>query len=208
MTTPPTGSARYCPLKTLLETNLPAGMTAADMGTLEGTADTVCDVFVAADDALVTSIVIIAPGVPADYDADIIAGAASSSLGVSPAQVTVTIGSARRHRRLQAGVTITISVTTNGGEAVATSMETAMTATFGSAAAASTFLSAATGTTIVVATDPAPASSSAAEDDEGLSTGALVGIIVGAILGVLVIGGALYFFTKGKKAPAAKGASA
>jgi len=197
MTTVPSGTNHYCPLKIMLHANLPGALTAADMGTLEGTEDVVCESFVAGGNAQVTTILIIAPGSVDDYDADVIAGAAASSLGVSPAQVTVTIGAARRHRHLQGGVTIEISVITQSSTEAA-SMETAMTTTFGSAATASTFLSAATGTSITVTDEPS-APSSVAHSDGGLSAGALAGIIIGALVGVLAIGGGLYFMMKGKK---------
>jgi hypothetical protein len=162
-------------------------------------------------DARKTTLVISAPGAVADYPPGKIGAEAAMELAVSPQSVSVTVvqsvaAAESSRRRLQSGtvnITITVYYAT---EAEAAAMETAMTNLAGTAAKASSFLTAALGREVTVTVDPAPPASGAAVEPPpppppagGLSTGALVGIIIGAIAGVAIIGGLVAFLMMKKK---------
>jgi hypothetical protein len=217
----PTGTGHYCPLATMLLANLPgAGNenttdTTVVMGTLQGSTVTlptcVAPITTNTKDARKTTLVLSAPGAVADYPPGKIGAKAAKELAVSPQSVSVTVVAAAAaessRRRLQSGtVEITIAVYyANATEAAA--METAMTNLAGTAAKASSFLTAALGREVTVTADPAPPASGAAvappppppASTGGLSTGGLVGIIIGAIAGVAIIGGLVAFLMMKKK---------
>jgi hypothetical protein len=192
------------------------------MGTLQGSSITLpdCPTPVGADTegAQVTTMTVVAPGVPSDYDATKIAAETAGSLGISPTSVSVAItatATATRLRRLSestATVDIDISVYSADADAAA-AMETELTTLIGTAASASTFLSAALDKEITISAEPAAPSSGAAaepaateaEEDAGdgsgggLSTGALVGIIVGVALAAIVVVGGIAMLMMKKK---------
>jgi hypothetical protein len=214
MTTVPAGTGRYCVLSAMLHANMPGNYSVAEMGVLQGSSVTLptCPAVITADTegAKKTTLVIVAPGTPSDYDEKSIGSEFAAQLGVSPASVQVTVAAASRRRRLQSsGVTITIDVFTT--EAAAAAMVTSLTAVAGTPALASAVLSAATGTTVTITAPPeAPTTSdaTAVEAAAGLSTGALIAIIVGVLVAVVAVVVIIFMMKKKPKTTPGKASSA
>jgi len=99
-------------------------------------------------------------------------------------------------------VTIEIKTAGSGVDKVTTAMETHM----ATASSAQSFL----GTSVLGYYASVESVEPVTSAEVGLSTGALIGIIVGSVAGVIIIGGGAYMYMKKKKkaaAPAGKGAA-
>lgn len=116
----------------------------------------------------------------------------AQEMRVNPANVVVTVA--------PGSVVVTITVTTSTA-AQATAIETGATGAGGpleNAAAASATLTAATGGTLTITVDPnvaivaRSATQSSSSSDDGLATGALIGIVVGAAIVIVAIAAIVY----------------
>merc|ERR1719405_300680 len=119
--------------------------------------------------------------------------------GVNANAVTVTVKEAKsRRRQLQAGSVILSFVIVTDDAAAATAVKNKVT----NELADTTKASAALGVTVTEVPTVTVGSETAAEkkdDDDGLSGGAIAGIIIGAVVGLLCIGGIIFFAMKSGK---------
>jgi hypothetical protein len=200
MTTTPTVVFHFCPTKKMLAENLPSGMTVAtDMGTLEGTDSYACNFppppppakAVGEKGAPAVSVSMTAAGAVSDYDdgkkAELECNmAALVDVSCDKVTVSVTAGS------VILDFTI-IAADTAAAAAVEATLTTAIsTPSAASAALGVTIEAAPTITSVTLMPPPSP-------PEDGLSTGAIVGIAVGAGVGVLVVIGVVVMLLKKKK---------
>merc|ERR1719426_629564 len=142
-----------------------------------------------------------AEGAVSDYDdakkADLESKMATVA-GVDVNAVTLTVKEATsRRRQLQAGSVILSFVIVTADAAAATAVKNKVTTEL----ADTTKASAALGVTVteVPTVTVGSETAAAADDDDGLSGGAIAGIIIGAVVGLLCIGGIIFFAMKSGK---------
>jgi len=143
-----------------------------------------------------------AEGVVSDYDTPAKRAPLESKMatvaGVDVNAVTLTVKEATsRRRQLQAGSVILSFVIVTDDAAAATAVKNKVTTEL----ADTTKASAALGVTVTEVPTVTVGSDTAAEkkDDDGLSGGAIAGIIIGAVVGLLCIGGIIFFAMKSGK---------
>jgi len=121
--------------------------------------------------------------------------------GVDVNAVTVTVKEAKsRRRQLQAGSVILSFVIVTDDAAAATAVKNKVTTELADATKASAALGVTVTEvpTVTVGSDTAAAAEKK-DDDDGLSGGAIAGIIIGAVVGLLCIGGIIFFAMKSGK---------
>jgi len=142
-----------------------------------------------------------AEGVVSDYDTPAKRAPLESKMatvaGVDVNAVTLTVKEATsRRRQLSAGSIILSFVIVTADATAATTVKNKVTTEL----ADPTKASAALGVTVTeVMPVTVGASSSSSDDDDGLSGGAIAGIIIGAVVGLLCIGGIIFFAMKSGK---------
>jgi Notch-like protein len=141
-----------------------------------------------------------AVGVVGDYDTPAKRAPLESKMatvaGVDVNAVTLTVKEATsRRRQLSAGSIIFSFVIVTADAAAATAVKNKVTTEL----ADPTKASAALGVTVTEVMPVTVGSDTADDDDDGLSGGAIAGIIIGAVVGLLCIGGIIFFAMKSGK---------
>jgi hypothetical protein len=189
MTNAPTGTDHYCPLKRLLHANLPSGLGASDMGSLGAASAVTCKAVPTAGAAGVQDVVsayTITGVTVADVTAENIVDmsiAFANQAGVDPSQVTVTVMSG------SVILQVVIKVFDADAAAVVATLPTDPAGLTAVMATADLTLDpkTVTVTTTPVAQAPGAVVKPDSDGDDGLSTGALIGIIAGVVVLVVVI---------------------
>jgi hypothetical protein len=181
MTTAPTTSNHYCPLKALLEANLPAGLTQADMGTLEDTTEVVCKQVPVkgAEGVQEVTAVYSMPGTVSDYTDAVVAdleSAFAASVGVSPTQVTVAVAAG--------SVVVTVKILVF--EADAAAVVAAVPDTPTEIAAALSGVAGVDVSSITMTSAPVAKKVSTASSDD--NTGMIIGIAAGGVVLIAIVG--------------------
>jgi hypothetical protein len=201
---------------TLSMTELPPSVYEAFLvGATESTPGACRDPYFAAsgDDVLQVAMEVVSSVPASSFTAAVITQMESSvanQLNVAPVNVDiVAVATARLRRSLQSGgttitVTVTYSSTAAANDAVAAA--SASGGFMSSPSSATSFLSV-PGLAVTVSSISNTGSTQQPPSDDGLSTAALVGIIVGSVVGVLVIAGCAVLMMRKGKSQGVKGAA-